>query len=219
MTDPNYAAGQVVNGRTICGAKKKDLNPCGAPPAKGGVRCGKHGGKSPQALKAAERRLAEQEATRNMEKAVRTLGITDKYQDVDPGKALLEEISRTWAHVQWLSGKVSELEGDDLVWGKTLHREGVGPEGPVDVSDHKAAPSIWYDLYLREREHLARVSAAALKAGIEARKIRLAEEQGSMVAAVLRQILDALNLSPTQWEMVPTIVPNALRQLTAAHDG
>lgn len=186
---------------------------------KGQKRCARHGGKSPQAKKAAERRLAEQEATRNMEKAVRTLGITDKYQDVDPGKALLEEISRTWAHVQWLSGKVSELEGDDLVWGKTLHREGVGPEGPVDVRDHKAAPSIWYDLYLREREHLARVSAAALKAGIEARKIRLAEEQGSMVAAVLRQILDALNLSPSQWEMVPTIVPNALRQLTAAHDG
>ena len=198
-----------------CAAKKRDGNPCGAPPMKGQKRCARHGGKSPQAKKAAKRRLAEQEATENMEKAVRTLGITDKYQDVDPGKALLEEISVTYAHVQWLREKIGALEGEELVWGKTLHREGVGPEGPVDVSDHKAATSIWYDLYLREREHLVKVTTAALKAGIEERKVRLAESQGELVARVIRGILEALNLTADQWQLVQTVVPQQLRALAA----
>lgn len=65
--DPRYAAGQVVNGRTVCGTKEKNGDPCGASPPKGGLRCGNHGGKSSQAKKAAERRLAEQEAAKNME--------------------------------------------------------------------------------------------------------------------------------------------------------
>ena len=198
-----------------CGAKKRDGNPCGAAPMKGQRRCARHGGKSPQAKKAAERRLAEQEATRNMEKAVRTLGITDKYQDVDPGKALLEEISVTYAHVQWLREKVAELDGDDLAWGKVSHEEGVGPEGPIDKITEKAEPSVWYQLYLREREHLVKVTTAALKAGIEERRVRLAESQGELVHRVIRGILEALNLTTDQWALVQTVVPRELRALAA----
>ena len=200
---------------TDCGAKKRSGDPCGAAPMKGQRRCARHGGKSPQAKKAAERRLAEQEATRNMEKAVRTLGITEKYQDVDPGKALLEEISVTYAHVQWLREKVAELDGDDLAWGKVSHEEGVGPEGPIDKTTEKAEPSVWYQLYLREREHLVKVTTAALKAGIEERKVRLAESQGELVARVIRSILEALNLSADQWQLVQTVVPQQLRALAA----
>ena len=182
---------------------------------KGQKRCARHGGKSPQAKKAAERRLAEQEAQRNMEKAVRTLGITDKYQDVDPGKALLEEISVTYAHVQWLREKVGDLEDEELVWGKAAHEEGVGPEGPIDKTTEKAEPSVWYQLYLREREHLVKVTTAALKAGIEERKVRLAESQGELVARVIRGILGALNLTTDQWQLVQTVVPRELRALAA----
>ena len=50
------------------------------------------------------------------------LGITDKYQDVDPGKALLEEISVTYAHVQWLREKVAEIEGNQLGLGSQPER-------------------------------------------------------------------------------------------------
>lgn len=35
MTDTRYAAGQVLDGRTICGAKKKNFDPCEASPLKG----------------------------------------------------------------------------------------------------------------------------------------------------------------------------------------
>lgn len=197
-----------------CGAKKRNGDPCGATPMKGQKRCARHGGKSPQAKKAAANRLATIKAGQDMAKAVRTLGIVDKYPDIDPGKALLEEISRTWAHVQWLAGKVGELSDDDLVWGRVQHEKGIGPEGPIDKETEKSEPNAWYQLYLQERKHLTQVSAAALKAGIEERKIRLAEEQGALVARVIRSILDALQLSPAQWDLVPSIVPNALRELT-----
>lgn len=231
----------------MCGAKKRDGNPCGAPPIKGGTRCVRHGGKAPQVQAAAARRLAEQEAQEIMNKAVVTLGIKDR--DIDPAKALLEEISWTYAHVQWLRGKVQELtanqplvrgtedryeftdDGDTrftagntestnpgahaLVWGQTEYRDKSGGEDAGQTIVEQAGINVWYQLYMKEREHLTKVSALALKAGIEERKIKLAESQGELVAAVLQRILNALNLSPAQWEQVPVIVPRELRALAS----
>jgi hypothetical protein len=59
---------------------------------------------------AAERRVAEAAARETMAKAVRTLGLPI---DVDPGKALLDEIHWTAGHVAWLRDKVQELETVD----------------------------------------------------------------------------------------------------------
>lgn len=193
-----------------CGAKKRSGGECHAPAMKGQKRCKRHGGGAPQSKAAAERRLAQAEAERELEAAVTTLGLP---QDIDPGKALLDEIARTYGAVKWLEAKVRELEPDQLVWGKVSHREGVGPEGPVDVTEHKAEFNAWYRLYCEERDRLARVAALALKAGIEERRIKLAESQGDLVAQAIRSILDALNLTPTQLELVPVIVPQTLRSL------
>lgn len=208
--DPKYAPGQIINGKTRCGAKKRDLNPCHASPIEGGTRCGKHGGKAPAAVKAAQRRLAEQELLN----AVKTLGIREQYPDIDPGAALLEEIRITHAHVVWLRAQVAELSPGELTWGTIQHEQGVGPEGPIDKTTEKAEPSVWYGMYCRERDHLVKVSAAALRAGIEERKVRMAEQQGQLVAAALKQIFDALHLTTAQQGLLPTIVPAALRQLT-----
>lgn len=109
-----------------CGARKKNGNDCGAPPIRGGTRCWRHGGKAQQVRAAAYRRLAEQE----LERQVQTLGIADKYPDVDPGQALLREIQITHAHVEWLRSKVAELEPEQLVWGEWQHKVGIGKEGP-----------------------------------------------------------------------------------------
>lgn len=197
-----------------CGAKKRDGNACGAPPIKGGTRCVRHGGRAPQVQAAAARRLAKASAQDQMLKAVRTLGLP---QDVDPGKALLDEIHWTAGHVAWLREKVQELQDEELVWGRTQTDNGIGPQGPVDTTTEKAGPSVWYELYMKERDHLAKVCALALRAGIEERKVKLAESQGALVADVIRRILAALNLTPDQQALVPEIVPQQLRLLAGGN--
>lgn len=209
-SDPRFAAGQLVGDKLICGAKNKQAKPCGLSPVPGATRCGRHGGKAPQVKAAAERRLAEQEAQKIMTNAVRTLGLPI---DIDPGKALLDEIHWTAGHVAWLRDKVQELEDEELVWGKTQHEDGVGPQGIVDVTTEKAGASVWYELYMKERDHLAKVCSLALRAGIEERKVKLAESQGLLVADVIRRILGALGLTPEQQQLVPEIVPRELRAL------
>lgn len=213
--DPKFAAGQVRDGRLICGAKNKSGEPCGLGPVPGAGRCGRHGGKAPQVQAAAERRRAEEKAQKIMTNAVRTLGLPI---DIDPGKALLDEIHWTAGHVAWLRDKVQELQDDELVWGRTQTDQGVGPQGPVDTTTEKADPSVWYQLYLKEREHLAKVCALALRAGIEERKVKLAESQGLLVADVIRRILGALGLTPEQQRLVPEIVPRELRALAAGNN-
>jgi len=199
-----------------CGAKLRGKDAgktCANTPTSGATRCWRHGGKAPQVQAAAERRVAEAAARETMAKAVRTLGLPI---DIDPGKALLDEIHWTAGHVAWLRDKVQELEDQDLVWGRTQTDQGVGPQGPVDTTTEKADPNVWYQLYLKEREHLAKVCALALKAGIEERRVKLAENQGLLVAEVIRRILGALNLTPEQAQLVPVIVPRELRSLAEA---
>jgi len=147
-----------------------------------------------------------------MTRAVTTLGLPI---DVDPGKALLDEIHWTAGHVAWLRSKVQELQDSELTWGRTQTDTGVGPQGPVDTVTEKAAPNTWYQLYMAEREHLAKVCSLALRAGIEERKVKLAESQGLLVADVIRRILGALGLTPAQQLLVPEIVPRELRALAA----
>ena len=128
--DPRFAPGQVIDGRLICGAKNKKGEPCGLGPVPGATRCGRHGGKAPQVKAAAERRLAEQKAKDIMTNAVRTLGLP---VDIDPGKALLDEIHWTAGHVAWLREKVQELESEDLVWGKAASAPSDMPRDPDAV--------------------------------------------------------------------------------------
>lgn len=210
--DPTYAPGQVRDGKLICGAKKRGKDEaCGSSPVPGGVRCGRHGGSSQKAkAAAAEERIAEQE----LNHAVGALGITDKYPDIDPAQALLQEIRISHAHVKWLRTKVAEAEPNELVWGITKTEVGKGAQGPVDMTVQEAGFNTRYTLYTKEREHFAKLTTMALKAGIEQRRIELEEQKAELVVVALNQIFAALNLTKIQADMLTTIVPNALRQLT-----
>lgn len=119
--------------------------------------------------------------------AVRVLGLP---VDVSPTDALLQEVQWTAGHVAWLRGKVQELEPESLVWGATTKK--VDRAGAVVETAEGSAPSVWYELYARERDHLVKVSAAALRAGVEERKVRLAESQGNIVIELIRRVLDGL---------------------------
>lgn len=184
--------------------------------------CRVHGGRAPQVKAAAARRLAEQAAQR----AVRTLGLQ---VDVSPTEALLEEVRWTAGHVAWLRDRVQELaeepthrfDGEDediletpgqrgaLTWGTTKVKTGGDDAGTTQ----EAKPSVWYELYTRERTHLIKVCGAAIRAGAEERRVRLAEQQGDLLALALRRILGAFGLADDP--RVATIVPGVLREIGA----
>lgn len=204
-----------------CTAKNGAGEPCGKWAVKGATVCASHGGRAPQVKAAAARRVEEQAA----QAAVVTLGLP---VDISPTEALLEEVRWTAGHVQWLRGKVQELEErpevtiedadgnpvdvggqHSLVWGVTREKSGGDDRGTTQ----EAAPNVWYVLYERERKHLVQVAAAALRAGVEERRVRLAESQGELVATVIKRILAALNLTPEQAAQVPEIVPRELRMI------
>lgn len=198
-----------------CTAKsKRSGERCKRAAIVGGSTCAMHGSSTRRAKKAAARRVAEVEAAR----AVATLGLP---VDVSPTEALLEEVRWTAGHVQWLRGRVQELDElprDDegrhgLVWGETEHSVKVGGDDHGDKTVEKAAPSVWYELYTRERKHLVDVCAAALRAGVEERRVRIAEQQGDLIAEVIRRILADLRLTPAQAALVGEVVPRHLRAI------
>ena len=177
---------------------------------RGAKTCLAHGSGSKKARAAAARRVEEAKAAREAEKAVTTLGLS---RDVSPSEAMLEEVRWTAGHVDWLRDRVRDLEHDELVWGKTKVKDGFGPMGPSAETTEGATPSVWYDLYEKERKHLVAVCTAALRAGVEERRVRLAEAQGAQVAEVIRAILDDLSLTLEQQQKVATVVPARLRLL------
>lgn len=64
------------------------------------------------------------------------------------------------------------------------------------------------------QKDLAAYATAALKAGVEERRVAVAESQGAQLAQVVRGILDRLNLTPAQLELVPSVVTEQFRALT-----
>ncbi|WP_369043499.1 hypothetical protein [Streptomyces sp. Midd1] len=224
--------------RRRCTAHKKGQNGekgerCRAWALKGQTVCRSHGGKAPQNLKAGQRRIAEERALGLMETYGRKIETT-------ASEALLDEVKWTAGHVAWLRDRVREIEDraheqeqepakertedDDrwgrgsrrgeenpLIWGITRYKSGGDDHGTTE----EAAPNIWLRLYQSERTHLVKVCAAAISAGIEERKVRMAEQHGALVAQVIRAILADLQLTTEQQARVPDVVPRHLRALAS----
>jgi hypothetical protein len=133
-----------------------------------------------------------------------------KPREVDPGVALLEEIHRTAGNVAWLAQKVAELEDSEMVWGKVISsRETMdgGPGGGYTKrrKENRQVINAWYELYMREREHLTRASAKALQVGIEQRRIQLAERGVDALESALSAALTELGLDPSSAHVRATI--------------
>lgn len=204
-----------------CRGHKTNGDPCPNWAMHGQKVCHAHGGRAAQNRRAAHLRLAESEARILMHTYGRKIETT-------PTEALLDEVKWTAGHVAWLRERVQELEQDaadsledpdgtvrpgggrhPLVWGVTRIKTGGDDYGTTE----EAMPNIFLRLYQEERAHLARICADAIRCGIEERRVKLAEQQGQLVADVIRKILGDLNLTPEQQARVPEVVPMRLRAL------
>lgn len=175
---------------------------CKRRPIPGGTVCVKHGGGAPQVRNAAQARLRQRDAILALE----TFGIS---RTVDPHTALLEELHRTAGAVEWLGAIVAGLDRGDVTWGQTKSKTGGDDAGDT----YEARPNAWVTLWQGERKHLVEVSKACVAAGIEERRIRLAESQGQLLAGVVRAVLDRLDLTAVQRDMAVVVVPEEFRRL------
>lgn len=182
-----------------CAALKKDGKCCrkregwGTKHAGYGL-CKLHGGNSPNGTVNA--------------RGIEAARLVEQYglpREIDPHEALLEELARTAGHVDWLRVQIGEIEEAALVG--PVGQEGTGKDGTTHHPEGK--PNAWLALYQEERKHLVSVAGACAKAGIEERRVRIAEEQGQMIARVLRSVLVKLGVDPAD-RRVGTIVRDEL---------
>lgn len=172
--------------------------PCEAHPVRGADKCRMHLGAKPGPF------IAEAKARGLMETYGRKIETTAV-------EALLDEVQWTAGHVAWLRQRVADLEEHDVVWGTTQIKTGGDDGGHTEAAE----PNVWLKLYQAERTHLVKVCSEAIRCGIEERRVRLAEQQGQLVAQVIRAILGDLDLTPEQAARVPDVVPRHLRALAA----
>lgn len=114
----------------------------------------------------------------------------------DPAEVLLGEIRRTAGHVEWLYEQIQFSDPKTFVKSLWLVRRQSGYINPreIDMSHFSDAGSLWVDLYLTERRHLAAICRTALAAGIEERRVRLAERQAENLGRAIMGMLGDLGV-------------------------
>lgn len=179
--------GKSASGEGIC------CNPAGwGTSHKGYGHCRHHGG-----------------ITESHEKAVKTQRLTDMMTtygepilDLDPHQALLEEVQRTAGHVKWLRTFIAEFEDKKQL---------------TQFTEMGVEPSVWINLYHKERDRLVAASKAAITAGVAERQVRVAEIQGQMFAAAIQAIFSdtRLGITNAQKAIMPSVVRDHMMELDA----
>ncbi len=131
-------------------------------------------------------------------------------RNIDPHTALLEEVQFTAGHVRWLRDTIRWLGGDadaDTNDPSNNHFDEAKLESLNQITNVGLKPSVYLELYQAERRHLITAAKAAISAGVAERTVRLAEDQGRLIAQVVNAIFTdpRLELSPTQYSLAPGI--------------
>lgn len=186
------------NPMQLCGAKTRKGTPCeqraghGTNHA-GEGRCSKHGGSSPKAEVAGQVLLARREAA--------VMGIA---LDIEPHNAILECIRIAAGEVQYSSEQIAKLDPSEAVAPVVTKtdrplKEEKGAESTFIRAEEieTASPQlhIWIQVRRQAMDKLVQYSATAIKAKIEERRIELAEQQGQLLAQVIRGILRDLGVA------------------------
>ncbi|UTN93071.1 hypothetical protein SEA_MARKY_68 [Streptomyces phage Marky] len=127
--------------------------------------------------------------------------------DMSPVDVLVDELKRSAGFCFWIESKMAEWE-DELVM---LQTENIDDKGSMQIATNNKA--LWMDIWQRERQHLAKVAKMCLDAGVDQRRVELAEKQASVMFMLINEAFDMLSLSPEQKAAVPKIMPALIRQL------
>lgn len=180
--------------------------PCRGLRMRGQVVCQKHGGKAPQNLAAAARRIEEQGAH------MRLSAYMADAPDADPGEVILDLIAKGFAKVKFWRARVAELEdqGVDLEWG--IVRRATGGKDKGDT--YEARPHLALTELRHAEQDLRTLCIDALRVGLKQREIDIAERHGEAILRVLDGILNDLGMNPND----PKTAKVVARHLRAVGD-
>lgn len=158
--------------RRCTSPRSRDGQPCTNYAMHGSTVCHAHGGKAPQTRRRAAERLAEQKARK----------LVDTYNPAadpveNPVAGLLQLAGEIRHFKDYLAGRVMEMRNED--WRR---------------SDDKGAEQLRAEIALYERalDRTARVLGELIKLDLEARLVRISEQQGAMLGEVIARSADAL---------------------------
>lgn len=199
---------------------RDEFKPCGKSKGWGtnhpGVgRCKLHGGASPQAEVSGVVQLARREAA--------VMG--SPIDNLRPEEALLECIRISGGEVRYASERIAEIDPDEAVGPVVTTRPlkwEKGAESPDDRVEEHGGPAlhIWIEVRHRAMDRLVNYTKVAIAAGLEERRVRVAEEQGHLLAEAVRGILCDLGVAdrpdaPAVVRKHLTLLSGGVRELAA----
>ncbi len=196
MTAPGENMVEYADGKcrgTIQSGPRKG-EPCRARPKTGSVLCGAHGGHLPKVKRAAQFRLARDEAQQEL-------------------------IRRMKDDRQGRQDAVTELDrlAAEVIVFKDICRERIEQLNQIRY-EGKTGEQIRAEIILYERalDRCNTVLATNIKLGIAERKQKLDEAQALLMVGVIKTILNRLDLSREQKAIAVKVVPEELRAISAA---
>lgn len=160
-----------------------------------------HGGKSPQVIVAAERRVEVARVERVAQQVLQ-----------DRGGAQPMTLPRAYRALLALAGEVDEWR--QILRDHVAELQGIRYTSGLGTEQLRAEVQV----YERALDRCAKVLAIITTIDPDARLRRLDEEQGQLVVKALNRIFDGLQLSGAQRSLIPSVVPKALREIAAEAD-
>jgi hypothetical protein len=211
------------HGNVACKAHRTGTDrqvPCTKAPIAGAEVCRSHGGALTKTKVAASHKLAMMSAEGEIADLMRECDLPDQH----PIDGLLEVVRISGSMMRVLSFKVGELQEEPSVSEVLI-------EGPGDMiqtkqvttndafwgldSKEEMVPSIYVNLLRVWTERYERACKTALEAGIEERRIQLAEDTSDVFFRALNNAVATAGLAPDLREALNAALSAELRKNTA----
>jgi hypothetical protein len=139
--------------------------------------------------------------------------------DVEPHEALLWAIRLAAGEVAYCDAQISRLHEDELFERPLRQTYMQMPSGAFDLVEEKRDPEIvsrWAHLRKDAADRMARYAKMAIDAGIDERRVAVAERVADILAPLLENLAEDLSLTAKQRAKLPDVLGTRLRALEIA---